>query len=319
MSTETNNFDRKLNSDGTTNSKYVDLLEEDKIIAGQKFACISFISPDNILKKKELFMFEHFLKHFDFEKSMKKFMQFLNFVSYKYNLDFDKLTNDFQEFSKSEKDNLIDTSIEDEYKNFLDKQEDSLEKEFSELYNFQTNTRGLKIRGNFPTQEEAELRCKMLREVDPNHDIYVGPVGTWIPWEPKAYKTGRVEYLEEELNKLMSEKIKNEDKAKKVFEERVTEKKRAAIAENIKLAKESGTKLTQNITADGELVGVANMSTVETTLGNAEITDGANIRKELFEGNNIRTKTFDKEHTDTIQQQINNKKQDDNVTTNIKL
>ena len=31
-------------------TKYVDLLEEDKPIAGQKFACISFVSPENILK-----------------------------------------------------------------------------------------------------------------------------------------------------------------------------------------------------------------------------------------------------------------------------
>jgi len=320
MTTESVNFDRKLNSDGSINSKYVDLLEEDKAIAGQKFACISFISPGNILKKKELFMFEHFLKHFDFEKSMKKFMQFLNFVSYKYNLDFDKVSSDFQEFSKSEKDNLIDTTIEDDYKNFLDEQEDTLEKEFSEIYNFKTNTRGLKIRGNFPTQEEAELRCKMLREVDPNHDIYVGPVGTWIPWEPKAYKTGRVEYLEEELNKLMSEKIKNEDKAKQEFEERVKEKKRAAIAENIKLAKESGNKLTQNITPDGDLIGVANMSTIETTLASKEVVDGANIRKELFEGDNIRTKAFDKEQSEKKEKEQKEKElQQNDDTTNIKL
>ena len=51
---------------------------------------------------------------------------------------------------------------------------------------------GLKIRGVFQTQEEAEMKCKKLREIDPNHDIYVGPVGMWIPWDPDAYKTGRV-------------------------------------------------------------------------------------------------------------------------------
>ena len=28
----------------------------------------------------------------------------------------------------------------------------------------------MKIRGTFPTLEEAELRCKLLREIDPNHD-----------------------------------------------------------------------------------------------------------------------------------------------------
>jgi hypothetical protein len=50
----------------------------------------------------------------------------------------------------------------------------------------------------------------MLREVDPNHDVYVGQVGIWMPFHPEAYKTGRVEYLEEELNQLMNEKTKNE-------------------------------------------------------------------------------------------------------------
>jgi len=41
-------FERKLNSDGSVNPKYVDLLEEDKPIAGQKFVCISFVSPEKI-------------------------------------------------------------------------------------------------------------------------------------------------------------------------------------------------------------------------------------------------------------------------------
>ena len=93
-----------------------------------------------------------------------------------------------------------------EFKNFMDAHEDGLTDEFNKENHFQTCVRGLKIRGCYSTQEEAELRCKMLREVDPNHDIYVGQVGVWMPWDPEAYKTGKVEYLEEELNQLMNEK-----------------------------------------------------------------------------------------------------------------
>ena len=37
----------------------------------------------------------------------------------------------------------------------------------------------------------------MLRKIDPHHDVFVGPVGMWMPWHPEAYKTGKVEYLEE--------------------------------------------------------------------------------------------------------------------------
>jgi len=104
----------------------------------------------------------------------------------------------------------------------------------------------------FGSQKEAELRCQMLREVDPNHDVFVGPVGLWVPFHPEAYKTGRVEYMEETLNQLMMEKKKNEEQAKTEFEKRVKETKAKAIQENMKLAKESGNKLTQMLAKDGE-------------------------------------------------------------------
>jgi len=286
-------FERKINSDGSKNPKYVDLLEEDKPLSGQKYVCVSFVSPENILKQKNHFFFEEFLKHFDFTKSIDKFTQFLNFVSYKYNLQFDKLMEDYTEYMKSEKGKFNDMVIFDEYKNFLDAKEETLEEEYNISQNFQTNTRGIKIRGAYSTQPEAELRAKLLREVDPNHNVYVGPVGMWMPWEPEAYKTGRVEYLEEELNQLMKEKNKNEKYARDAFLQRVKDSKIKAIEENKKLAKETGNKLTQNVTEEGELVGVTGMSTVEKALGKNEIVSVADIRKELFEGENVRTKDMD--------------------------
>ena len=270
------------NSDGTTNPKYVDLLEEDKPISGQKFVCISFVSPENILKQKNHFFFQEFLKHYDFKKSVDKFTQFLNFMSFKYNMKFDDVMNDFQEYIKSEKDTFSDDYVNEEYKNFLDVNEERLDDEFNTSYDFQTAVRGLKVRGTYSTQEEAELRCKLLREVDPNHNVYVGPVGMWMPWEPEAYKTGRVEYLEDELNQLMNEKNKNEAEAKQAFEKRVLDSKREAIKENIKIARESGNKLTQNINNEGQLYGVNN--TIESTLSSKENVTVADIRKELFEG-----------------------------------
>jgi hypothetical protein len=275
----------KNNIDGTENAKYIDLLDEDKGIAGQKFVCLSFISPEEILKQKDKYFFEKFLKNWDFSKSMEKFTQFLNFVSFKYTIDFDKVTKDFQEFIKDERDNLINSSIEDDYKNFMDKHEEQLEKEFNEEHQFQTSIRGIKVRGCFPTQQEAELRCKLLRQNDPNHDVYVGPVGIWVPFHPDAYKTGRVEYMEETLNELMSEKNKNEEKAKDEFDTRVKETKQKAIEDNKKKALETGAKLTQTINAEGDLVSVANTNTQETSMGeNATLED---IKTELFEGDNV--------------------------------
>ena len=236
-------FEKKQLPDGSENPKYIDLLDEDKPISGQKFVCVSFVSPENILQQKNHFLFQEFLKHFDFSKCNEKFEQFMNYISFKYNIKFTDLSTDFVDFVKSEKDNFDNTTISNEYKNFMDAHEDRLTDEFNKENHFQTCVRGLKIRGSYSTQEEAELRCKMLREVDPNHNVYVGPVGMWMPWEPEAYKTGKVEYLEEELNTLMAEKIKNEEKAKQQFDKRILETKKAAIANNVKLAKEHGNKL----------------------------------------------------------------------------
>jgi hypothetical protein len=300
-------FERK-EVNGKPNPKYVDLLEEDKPIAGQKFVCVSFCSPEQILKKKELFFFEEFLKKWDLNKSMEKFVQFLNFVSFKYNMSFDDLTNDFKEFVKEEKETLSKSSFEDEYKTFLDNNEEELQKQFDIANNFQTSTRGIKVRGSYPTQQEAELRAKMLREADDKHDIFVGPVGMWMPWDPEAYKTGRVEYMEEELNKLMSEKTKNETNAKSTFEQRVKESKQKAIDENIKNAEKYGNMLTQNIDENGNLIGVNNVNSQEFALKEQENISSADICNELFEGENIVVGKTDNGQSELVSGPFANKK-----------
>lgn len=249
-------FERKTLPNGKANPKYVDLCDEDAPVAGQKFACLSFVSPENILKKREGFLFDEFIKQWEFSKTMSKFGDFLNFVAYKYGAKIEDLTEDFNEFAKSEEKKLREEEFESHFRTFCDKQEDQLNLRFSREHAFQTSTRGLKVRGVFNTQEEAELRCKKLRETDPNHDIFVGPVGMWIPWDPDAYKTGRVEFMEEELNQLHSEKLKNEERAKQAFDQRVKDAKKKAIMENIELAKKSGNVLTQTIDEQGNLIGV---------------------------------------------------------------
>lgn len=278
-------FERKLKKDGLTNKKYVDLLEVDKPIAGQTFGCFSFISPETILKQREMYYFDEFLKQWEMNKSMEKFHQFLNFLSFKYKLQFEEVIKDFETFVKEERETIVSSSVENDYKTFLDAKEEELEKNFNVKHNFQTSVRGFKARGNFSSQEEAELRAKLLRETDPNFDVFVGPVGMWLPWEPEAYKTGRVEYMEEELNQLAHEKKKNEEIAKTTFEQRVKDTKQKAIDENKKNAEKHGNVLTQDIDNEGNLVGVGN-TTIEQTITNETISV-ADIRSELFDGDNV--------------------------------
>ena len=288
------------------NPKYVDLLDEDMPIAGQKFACLSFLSPERIVKQRELYFFEQFLKQYDLKKSMEKYSEFLHFLSYKYKLEFDNLTKDFNEFILEEKEKLYTFDVKDEYNNYIDAHEESLEKSFNEENSFQTSVRGIKVRGTFPSQEEAELRCKMIRELDPNHDVFVGPVGMWLPWDPDAYKTEKVEYLEETLNQLMQEKQKNETAAKQNFEKRLKESKRKAIEDNIENAKKSGNKLTQTLNKQGNLVNVADCNTTENELLlTGEKVTYEDIGRELFEGDNIVT---DKDTDHGLSEILNNMK-----------
>ena len=274
-------YEKKMNADGSMNSKYVDLCDEDQAIAGQKFACMSFVSPEKILQKREVYLFNQFIKNWEFSKSMERYFEFIHFISYKHNINVETLIGDFNDFVKEESDKLKKSGIEDDYKNFLDKQEDKLNEQFNREHAFQTSVRGLKIRGVFGNQDEAEEKCKKLRESDPNHDIYVGPVGVWIPWDPDAYKTGRVEHMEDELNALHSEKMKNEELAKKEFEERVRETKKKAIMENVEKAKASGNVLTQSIDDEGNLNGVPENVDFESrevnTAESAKLTDELDI------------------------------------------
>jgi exoribonuclease R len=247
---------------GKENPKYVDLLDEDPAIAGQKFVCLSFISPESILKKRETYLFEKFIQQWDLAKSMSKFQDFVNFISYKYTLDSVKLIEDYNEFIKEEEINLKQDSqlVENDYRTFMDKNADRLNLEFNRKHDFQTSVRGLKIRGVFSNQEEAEMHSKKTRERDPNHDIYVGTVGSWLPFEPDAYKTGKIDFMEPELNRLHQEKTANEIKAKEAFDQRVKDAKRKAIEENVRKARESGNKLTQTLDDQGNLVGVNTMN-----------------------------------------------------------
>jgi len=254
-------YEKKTLPNGKENPKYIDLLDEDPSIAGQKFAIMSFVSPETILKQREMYMFEQFVKQWDLKKCMDKFYEFLHFASFKYKLNTENLLKDYEEFVATEAIKLKESNIEEDFKVFLEQREEKLVEKFQEEHEFQTSVRSCKIRGVFPSEGEAKNYIKKLQDFDMNHDMHICPVGLWVQCDPNPYKTADIQFLEEELNQLHHEKKKSEDKAKAEFEERVREQKRKAIEENMKMAAKSGNKLTQNIDENGNLVGV--MQTVD--------------------------------------------------------
>lgn len=249
-------FEQKMTKEGKLNPKYVDLLSEDPPIANQQYGCYSFVSPEKIIKQKDIFMFEKFVKQWQYSKATMMYSDFMQYIAYKYNIEAEKLMEDFVEFATEEENVLKREDVTGDFNHFMDKNEVRLTEEFQKKHNFQTSVRGFINRGNFATSEEAEKFAKQIRDRDPNHDIFVGRNFVWTPLDPDAYKTGRIEFMEEELNQLHHEKLKNEMKAKEEFEKRLYESKRRAIEKNIEEAKKSGNKLTQTMDADGNLIGV---------------------------------------------------------------
>lgn len=266
---------------------YVDVLDEDKTISGQKFCCLSFISPEKIIRDKNQFYFESFVKTWDYTKSVELYNNFITFISYKYQLNAEDIQNDLKEFIQQEQEKLTSENLLGDYKNFIENNEEQLQNRFNVENKFQTNVRGVKIRGSYNTQEEAEMRAKLLRETDPSHDVYVGQVGMWMPFDPEAYKTGKVEYLESELNDLMHAKKQNESEAKEEFDRRIKETKEKAMKENQKIAEKSGNVLTQMMDKDGELV---NLSKVDyDAIPDSEVAEepSNNVKQEMMRHKNI--------------------------------
>jgi len=249
-------LETKITKDGKPNPKYIDLLNEYPVISSQLYGCYSFVSPEKIIKQKEVFYFEKFVKQWNFTKSVSQFSDFLQFMSFKYNLKVENLLEDFKQFVQEEENMLKANDVEGDYATFLDKNEDKLSELFQKEHGFQTSVRGFVNIGNFSTTEEAEMYAKQTRESVPHHDILVGRNFVWTPLDPDAYKTGRIEFMEDELNQLHHEKLKNEKKAKEDFDKRVFESKKKAIESNIELAKKTGNTLTQTMDENGNLVGV---------------------------------------------------------------
>jgi len=161
-----------------------DYLEADKEIRGQNYVCLSFISPENVLKNKDTYYLHNFLKS----------------ISSEYGLE--------------------EETIVEKYKDYLFNSKVILDKTFSKQNEFRTTVRGLKVRGTYDTLQEAEMRAKRLQKSDPNFNVFVGQVGFWLPWDPEPKEVGEEQFLNDELNELMSEYKANADKRDEVFNTR---------------------------------------------------------------------------------------------------
>jgi hypothetical protein len=210
----------------------IDYLEEDPEIPTQRYSIISFISPEKVIKQKEEYFIEQFVKWLDYDWKIKGMEHFVNFLSKKYSLKIDDLFKDLEEFTKVHNGEIKQTDVHEQYQIFLLKQEKELEAQFSEKVGFRTNVRGVKVRRVFANLEECQQYSKVLQRKYPRDNLYIGKVGCWLPWDPSEHMMPEVEYAEKELNELMRKYKENEVNRDIFFEEEKQQKIDAQRKEN---------------------------------------------------------------------------------------
>tara|TARA_B100000902_G_scaffold278899_2_gene264796 strand:+ start:1565 stop:2440 length:876 start_codon:yes stop_codon:yes gene_type:complete len=206
-----------------------DYLDVDKPITGQNYVCISFVSPEKTLVRKDQFEFYHYHQYV-----LQEFSKVFNDLTEKIvdenedEIPISSLINLKKRMTKLFKANQIQYSKwKESVEDFRFRDGEKVSKEFDKINNFQTSVRGVKVRGVYDTYREAEVRSKVLQKMDNRFDVFVGQVGYWLPWHPDVNKIQDQEYLNEDLNNLMKEYKKNEDQKDMFYQEET----RARISE----------------------------------------------------------------------------------------
>jgi hypothetical protein len=193
-----------------------DFLEVDPKIPGQNFVCLSFVSPEKVLKQKEVYFTTKFLEHF-------------------FNSD--------DQYTKDTREKLMDGSMKFDYgtiKTFYDDwkytRNNVLDEEFYKMNDYRTTIRGLKVRGVYDTHKEANVRAQVLRRKDPNFNVFVGQIGYWLPWDPECEEVPEQEYQEEMLNDLVK-KYKDNLESKDDMYEKLKDERIKKAKEEVELRK----------------------------------------------------------------------------------
>lgn len=262
-----------------------DFLSEDPEIPSQKVVLLSFLSPEKILDKKEAYFFQQFIRDYDIQWKTTKFEQWLagqiqelnskldklagslekpadvsgNVLSVKEagelirksELRIDRVIEDYEAHCRKIHKEIKQTDIQNEYEDFMFKNEQRLEDEFHKMNDFQTTIRGIKVRGVYATQAEASARAKRLQKTDPNFNIYMGAVGKWMAWDPNPNNVSEQEYANEQLNTLMKKYRDNEEardlfyseqKKKKIGQSKTKDIEESAVVEGTSSAAGSVTE-----------------------------------------------------------------------------
>ena len=222
-----------------------DYLDVDKPLSGQNYYCISFVSPEKVLEQKDLFMFYHY------ERAVNK--RIGNMLDETLAKVIDASTDgtvDVSDVIKLKKtlastckeyDVTVD-GFKEQFENFKFQNEEKIGEEFDKVNKFRTSVRGVKVRGVFDSKREADIRASVLQRQDALFDVFVGQIGYWCPWDPNPQKIEDIEYLNNDLNKLVKEYKANEVKKDMFYQEQKTQRQKEALSSEDRLKHQEGLK-----------------------------------------------------------------------------
>lgn len=205
-----------------TPCKVEDFLDNDPPVRGQNYCCLSFISPEDVIIKKDVYFFNKFMSLFSLDVK-----DLFDNLSEKYKDD--PATLDMFKNLQDRYDYLFEVKkLQEEFEFYKAKNSEKLEAEYLEKNNFQTTVRGIKVRGAYETLVEAQRRAELLKKQDGKFDVYVAEVGCWCPWAPNPLEIQEQEYGETELNTLMKKYNENLDEKELFYKQRSEEMRKKA-------------------------------------------------------------------------------------------
>lgn len=290
-------------------------LDGDDEIRGQKFVCLSFLTPEKaLMRTKEAFMVSKFLDFFALDYKVKASESFLfaelrtiqdtlsgvemslaNALTDVSGLDVVKtdlaplrthmaemekrvqkvredlarrVPADLEAYVKTNLSDFKESKIQEAWDSYMLANRTKLEDEFHKSNGFKTTMYGLKVRGTYPTQEQAAVQARKLSKKDPHHNVYVGEVGEWMPWDPAPEEVDEQEYPLDQLNTLMKSYKDNIAKKDAFFEEEKRQKMAEAAAAAA-AAKGAAAKPTAVFGVKGSEVGATEVA--------RELFDGAEV------------------------------------------
>lgn len=309
-------------TDAESRKKERVFLEGDDEIRGQKYVCLSFISPDKaMLRNKDMFMISKFLEFFALDYKVRATESFvlgelreiqsvlsdvelqlsngagaedkeelLKKLAADVAKSREKLsrrtTEDLEAHVKANLSDFKESTIQEAYERFMVTNRQKLEDEFHKSVDFQTTLLGLKIRGVYATNEQAVARAKALHKKDPYFNVYVADVGEWLPWDPNPDDVQDGEYANDQLNKLMQAYRENAAKRDAFFEEEKRQKMADAAAKA-----EAAKKAQAAAGGAGASVGHASAEIAGTSASTAAVfgekgkeVEASEIAREVMEG-----------------------------------